>query len=67
MGLIRDLREVLKTAKRRRPSKIYCPRCGSPEIHVCYRTDVFLTTKRYLCDNCKYIGPLIMEIEKEEG
>jgi predicted RNA-binding Zn-ribbon protein involved in translation (DUF1610 family) len=65
MELLQNIHEVLKTIKRRKPSKIYCPRCGSPSIHVSSSTD-WITTTRYLCDECGYLGPLFMELEKEE-
>jgi len=66
MGFMRDVREALKSTKRRPPSKIYCPRCGSAAIHTSFRNDIFLVTKQYVCDDCKYSGPLIMELEKEK-
>jgi predicted RNA-binding Zn-ribbon protein involved in translation (DUF1610 family) len=67
MGKLRDIGELFKTMKRRRPSKIYCPRCGSPEIHLSSSTDYWLTPKKYVCNKCGYYGLLIMELEKEEG
>ena len=67
MGLLRDIREVLKTIARRQPSKIYCPECGSPEIHVSRSADVLVTPKSYVCDACGYRGLVVMELEKEEG
>jgi len=27
---------------------------------------MWLTPKKYVCQNCGYIGPIIMELEKEE-
>jgi predicted RNA-binding Zn-ribbon protein involved in translation (DUF1610 family) len=67
MGLLRDIREVLKVVRRRQPSKIFCPKCGSPEIHVSLRTDVLVAPKSYVCDVCGYRGLVVMELEKEEG
>ncbi|RLI18263.1 hypothetical protein DRO44_01620 [Candidatus Bathyarchaeota archaeon] len=66
MKLLQNLREVLKTLKHRRPSKIYCPRCGSPKIHLSSNLDYWLTPKKYFCENCGYTGPIVMELEKEE-
>ncbi|HDD69585.1 MAG TPA: hypothetical protein ENG19_00500 [Candidatus Bathyarchaeota archaeon] len=66
MKLLQNLREVLKTLKHRRPSKIYCPRCGSPKIHLSSSLDYWLTPKKYFCENCGYTGPIVMELEKEE-
>jgi C4-type Zn-finger protein len=66
MGLLRDLRDVLKAVKRRRPSKIYCPKCGSPQFHLSMKRDVFVTPKHYICDACGYCGLFVMELEKGE-
>lgn len=67
MTSLRDIREVFKTLKRRRPSKIYCPRCGSANIHLSTSLDYWLTPRKYLCENCGYMGPIVMELEKEES
>jgi predicted RNA-binding Zn-ribbon protein involved in translation (DUF1610 family) len=66
MKLLQDIKEVLKTLSYRRPTNIYCPRCGSPKIHLSSSLDYWLTPKKYVCENCGYIGPIIMELEKEE-
>jgi len=66
MGLLRDMRQLFYTLRRRQPSKIFCPRCGSPEIHLSSSMDYWLTPKKYVCDDCGYYGILVMEIEKEE-
>ncbi|MEM4733842.1 MAG: hypothetical protein QXD70_04870, partial [Candidatus Bathyarchaeia archaeon] len=60
-----NLREVLKMLKHRKASPFYCPRCASPKIHVATNLDFGLTSKRYVCENCGYYGPIVMEIEKE--
>jgi len=66
MKLLQTIREVFKNLKRRKPSKIYCPRCGSPKIHLSSSLDYWLTPKKYLCENCGYVGLIVMELEKEE-
>jgi len=66
MKLLQDIKEVFKTLCRRRPTDIYCPRCGSPKIHLSSSLDYWLTPKKYVCENCGYIGSIIMELEKEE-
>lgn len=66
MKLLQDIKEVLKTLSYRRPTNIYCPRCGSQKIHLSSSLDYWLTPKKYVCDNCGYVGPIIMELEKEE-
>jgi predicted RNA-binding Zn-ribbon protein involved in translation (DUF1610 family) len=67
MKLLENVREVFKTLKHRKPSKIYCPRCGSPKISLYSSLDFWLTPKKYVCKNCGYIGPIVMELEKEES
>jgi len=66
MKLPQNIREVFKTLRRRKPSKIYCPRCGSPKIHLSSSLDYWLTPKKYVCENCGYAGLIVMELEKEE-
>jgi len=67
MKLLQNIREVFKTLKYRKPSKIYCPRCGSPKIRLSSSLDYWLTPKKYVCENCGYVGPIVMELEKEEN
>jgi len=66
MKLLQNIREVFKALKRRKPSKIYCPKCGSPKIHLSSSLDYWLTPKKYVCENCGYVGLIVMELEKEE-
>jgi predicted RNA-binding Zn-ribbon protein involved in translation (DUF1610 family) len=66
MKLLQNIREVFKTLKYRIPSKIYCPRCGSAKIRLSSSLDYWLTPKKYVCENCGYVGPIVMELEKEE-
>jgi predicted RNA-binding Zn-ribbon protein involved in translation (DUF1610 family) len=67
MKLLQDIREVLGMLKRRKPSKIYCPKCGSAKIRLSHSLDYWLTPPKYLCENCGYVGPIVMELEKEES
>jgi transposase-like protein len=67
MGILGDIREVLKTLKHGKPSKIYCPRCASPNIHLSSSFDYWITPKKYVCDDCGYSGLIVMELEKEEN
>ncbi|TRO49769.1 hypothetical protein E2P63_07665 [Candidatus Bathyarchaeota archaeon] len=68
MKTLKDVREVIKSLKHGKPTKIYCPRCCSPKINLSSELDIWLTPKKYLCENCGYTGPIVMEIdiEKEE-
>jgi len=71
MKILQNIREILKTIKHRHPSKIYCPRCGSPKIHLSSSLDYWLTPKKYICEECGYKGPIVMELDennkKDEG
>jgi transposase-like protein len=67
MGVISSIRDVMKSLKHRRPSKIYCPRCASSNIHLFSNLDYWLVPKRYVCEDCGYNGPIVMELEKDEG
>jgi len=66
MKMLQNVREVLKSLKHRKPAKIYCPKCCSPKIKMHSSFDLWLTPQKYVCDNCGYIGPIILELEKEE-
>jgi ribosomal protein S27AE len=47
------------------PKKIQaCPRCGSVNIRLLSKLDVWLTPRRYVCNDCGYVGPVILELEK---
>jgi len=61
-------RMLKKIRKPRKPSDrmIICPRCGSTHISLSSKMDAWLTPKRYFCADCGYVGPIVMEIEREE-
>jgi len=44
-----------------------CPKCGSPNIHLSSRFDAWLTPELYVCDECGYKGPVVLELEIEKG
>jgi len=67
MRLLRDMHEVLKTLKRRKPGKAYCPKCGSPNISFSKSADTWQFPGRYVCPACGYAGPIVMELEEEKG
>jgi transcription elongation factor Elf1 len=66
MKLLENVREVFKTLKHRQPARIYCPRCCSPKISLYSSLDIWLTPKKYVCNECGYVGPIVMELEKEK-
>lgn len=65
MRILRDITSLFRAMKHRGPSKIYCPRCGSPEIALSSSLDYWLTPKKYVCAKCGYIGPIVMELDEE--
>ncbi|MCX8170412.1 MAG: hypothetical protein N3E47_00355 [Candidatus Bathyarchaeota archaeon] len=44
-----------------------CPRCGGRNIRLSSKFDAWLMPKRYVCGDCGYIGPIVLEVELEEG
>jgi predicted RNA-binding Zn-ribbon protein involved in translation (DUF1610 family) len=62
-----NMREVIRILKRRGPSKIFCPKCGSPDIQLSSRFLYGVTPRVYVCRSCGYNGPIVMELEKEEN
>jgi predicted RNA-binding Zn-ribbon protein involved in translation (DUF1610 family) len=66
MKMLKNVREVFKSLKHRKPARIYCPRCCSSKIILHSSLDLWLTPKKYICEACGYVGSIIMEIEKEE-
>ena len=66
MKKLDDVREVFKSVKHRSPTQIYCPRCCSPKIKLTNSLSYFLTPKQYYCEECGYVGTVVMELEKDE-
>ena len=66
MGILKDLREILKGMKRRNQTIKLCPKCGSPKLKLSSSFDIWLTPEQYVCRNCGYKGPIILEVEKKE-
>jgi len=74
MGILKDLREVLRGLKREKLGKRtpkFCPRCGSSRIKVSSSFDTYprmygLTPGQYVCEECGYRGPIVLELEEEE-
>ncbi len=59
-------REIIKNTRHRKITNIFCPRCCSPKIRLNTSLDIWLTPRQYYCEDCGYIGILVMELEKEE-
>jgi len=59
--------EVVKALKRRRESAVACPRCGSPNMSKSTGMDGWLLPPLYLCNDCGYVGRLVLEVEPQDG
>ena len=66
-GLLVDLRDIMKSFKHRKASKIYCPRCASPNIRLSSSLSYWLLPAKFVCKDCGYNGMIVMELEKEDG
>jgi len=66
LGILQNLREVVRSLKHSQPTPKLCPRCASPKLRLSSRFDIWLLPEQYVCDNCGYKGPIVMELEKEE-
>ena len=66
MKTLDNIRDVFKTVKHSKPSQIFCPKCGSPKLHLSSSLDYWLTPQKYICEECGYVGSVYMELEKEE-
>jgi len=74
VGILENLREVLKGLKRKKlgkPTPKLCPKCGSPKIRLSSSFDTYprmygITPTQYSCENCGYKGPIVIELEEEK-
>ncbi|RLI21828.1 hypothetical protein DRO54_02650 [Candidatus Bathyarchaeota archaeon] len=68
MGIIKDMKEILKSLKHRsalKPSIKYCPRCGSSKLKT--KINWFIVpSQTYKCPECGYEGPIFMEKEQNK-
>jgi predicted RNA-binding Zn-ribbon protein involved in translation (DUF1610 family) len=66
MGILENLREVLKNLKHKEAKPKLCPRCGSNALRLSSRFDVWLFPEQYVCMHCGYKGPITLELEEIE-
>jgi len=74
MGIFTNFREVikeLKHTKRNEKTVNVCPKCASPKIFISSGSDTYprlygITPSQYVCSNCGYKGPIVLEQTKEE-
>ena len=55
----------LKTPNTENPPKSTVPRCASPKIALSNSLAVWLTPKQYYCEDCGYLGIIVMELDEE--
>jgi len=74
MGILTDFREVLKGLKHKKISEEtinVCPKCGSKKISLSSGLGTYprlygITPEEYVCAECGYNGPLVLELTKTE-
>ncbi|RLI30215.1 MAG: hypothetical protein DRO46_01000 [Candidatus Hecatellales archaeon] len=47
--------------------RIFCPRCGNPNLKPYGSLDGWLTPNQYVCEKCGYVGVLVLEAAEEES
>ena len=62
----RTLRRI-RTPRSSSKRLIVCPRCGSSKIKLTSTFDAWLTPKKYFCPDCGYVGPVVLEIDREKN
>jgi ribosomal protein L37AE/L43A len=61
-----DIREVFKSIKHQKRTQYYCPRCCSPKLKLTSNLAIWLTAEQYYCEECGYVGTVVMVLEKEK-
>ena len=75
MGKLSDFLEVIKGLKHEKPAEAItklCPKCANPKISIDSGSGTYpklygITPAKYVCSNCGYKGPIVLEQTKEEG
>ena len=74
MGKLTNFREVLRELKhtnRKEKTEKICPKCASPKIFLSPVSETYpqmygIVPSEYVCSNCGYRGPLVLEQIKEK-
>jgi ribosomal protein L37AE/L43A len=66
MGILRNIRDVVKNMKHSYPNPKLCPRCGSHNLRLTTGFDIWLFPEQYVCQQCGYKGAVTLELEKIE-
>jgi len=59
--------EVVRALKRRSESAVACPRCESLNMSKSTGMDGWLLPPLYLCNDCGYVGRLVLEVELHDA
>ena len=66
MKNLKKINNLFRNIKHRKPSAIYCPKCGDSNIKKSSSFDSWLIPAKYICEKCGYSGILYMELEKKD-
>jgi len=66
LGILGELLRKIKWSPPDRSKILLCPRCESPNIELSSKFDSWLMPKRYICRDCGYTGPIILEVDEKE-
>ncbi|MBT8171805.1 hypothetical protein KJN74_02910 [Candidatus Bathyarchaeota archaeon] len=74
MGIFRNFREVFKELKHKKRGESItklCPKCASQKISINCGSDTYpnlygIVPRKYVCSDCGYRGPLILERINED-
>jgi len=66
MGILQSIREVVNNLKHNRPTPKLCPKCGNPKLRLSTSFDGWFFPEQYVCEQCGYKGPIVLELEKIE-
>jgi predicted RNA-binding Zn-ribbon protein involved in translation (DUF1610 family) len=62
---LRDLWRTITKVRHRGPQPKFCPMCGGHRVYSEPNFGILPTV--YRCRDCSYEGPLVVEIEPDEG
>ncbi len=60
-----DFFETMRKLKHSGPSPQACPTCGSMKIRQQGSLSGWLVPAMYVCEECGYVGRLVLELEEE--